>query len=255
MISFCYLGSAAMLIVTAILFAGGSLAIGSFMALVVVTFFIASAGASSAYLTVSEIFPMETRALAIASFYAVGTAVGGITGPILFARFIDSGSVDQVALGFYIGAAVMIVGGLAEIAFGVPAERKPLEQVAEPLTAEDAAQAPSGPRQPPRRRAPGRYRPGPGRISSSPGMAVSTPWDAVDVHHEADAIVRALEQHGPTDRRVLAERVGSRYWGPGLFRHALGEALRDGRAYRLSRTTVAPTADRETSSTTPDASH
>ena len=67
------------------------------MALVLATFFFASAGASSAYLTVSEIFPMETRALAIALFYAVGTAVGGISGPLLFGHFIHSGVADQVA--------------------------------------------------------------------------------------------------------------------------------------------------------------
>ena len=67
-----------------ILFVGGSLGLWGFMALLLATFFLASAGASSAYLTVSEIFPMETRALAIAFFYAIGTAVGGITGPFLF---------------------------------------------------------------------------------------------------------------------------------------------------------------------------
>jgi MFS family permease len=144
MISLCYLGASAMLIVTAVLFAGGGLVVGSFMALVCVTFFIASAGASSAYLTVSEIFPMETRALAIAFFYAAGTAAGGIAGPILFGRFINSGSVDQVALGFYIGAAVMAIGGIAELLFGVKAERKPLEQIAEPLTEVDAEQKTSG---------------------------------------------------------------------------------------------------------------
>jgi len=145
MISACYLGSAAMLVLTAILFQGGTLAIVSFMVLIGVTFFIASAGASSAYLTVSEIFPMETRALAIAFFYAVGTAAGGIAGPILFGRFIASGSVDQVALGFYIGAAVMAIGGVAELLFGVRAERKPLEQIATPLTAQEPAASGAAP--------------------------------------------------------------------------------------------------------------
>ena len=67
------------------------------MAIVVAAFFFASAGASAAYLTVSEIFPMETRALAIAFFYALGTAVGGITGPLLFGQLIHSGNIDQVA--------------------------------------------------------------------------------------------------------------------------------------------------------------
>jgi MFS family permease len=232
MISFCYLGAAAMLIVTAVLFAGGTLAIGSFMALICVTFFIASAGASSAYLTVSEIFPMETRALAIAFFYAAGTAAGGITGPILFGRFISSGSVDQVALGFYIGAVVMTIGGIAELLFGVKAERKPLEQIAQPLT----AQAPQ------RRRRPdlGRYRPGPGRLSASSRMAASTFLDPVDVHREMEIIVHALEEHGPTERRALAARVGARYWGPGVFGQALQAALREGRVSRSSRNMLTP---------------
>jgi hypothetical protein len=71
-------------------------------------------------------------------------------------------------------------------------------------------------------------------------MAVSTPWEAVDVSHEVEMIARALEQHGPTERRVLADRVAARYWGPGVFRRALGEALAQGRAYRVSRTAFAP---------------
>jgi MFS family permease len=243
MISFCYLGAAAMLIVTAVLFAGGSLAVGSFMALVCVTFFIASAGASSAYLTVSEIFPMETRALAIAFFYAVGTAAGGITGPILFGHFINSGDVDQVALGFYIGAAVMAIGGIAELAFGVKAERRSLEQIATPLTAEDGGEASEegpikAPAIAPRRRQPGRYRPGPGWYSASPGMPVSTPSAMVALDREVDSIVHALEQNGPTGRHALAVRVGARYWGPGVFRRALALAFAEGRVRRVSRTLV-----------------
>ena len=66
---------------------------------------------------------METRALAIAFFYAVGTAVGGITGPLLFGHLINTGSQDQVAIGFFIGAAVMAIGGIAELLFGVKAEQ------------------------------------------------------------------------------------------------------------------------------------
>jgi hypothetical protein len=107
------------------------------MALLMVTFFIASAGASSAYLTVSEIFPMETRALAIAFFYAVGTAVGGIAGPLLFGHLINSGDPSTLAIGFYIGAVVMVIGGVAELIFGVRAEQTPLEQIATPLTARE----------------------------------------------------------------------------------------------------------------------
>ncbi|HET6448857.1 MAG TPA: MFS transporter [Conexibacter sp.] len=219
MISFCYLGSAAMLALTAILFVGDALTIGWFMLLIGVTFFIASAGASSAYLTVSEIFPMETRALAIAFFYASGTAVGGITGPLLFGHLIDSGSQSQVAFGFWLGAGVMAIGGIAELAFGVRAEQKPLEQIARPLT----AQAGAGERRHGRPRA------------SSPGMWAAMPSPPVPMDREVDAIVRALEQNGPTDRSALARIVGARYWGPGRFRSALVEALLEHRIRRVGR--------------------
>jgi MFS family permease len=240
MISFCYLGSAVMLVLTAALFASGSLAIGSFMALICVTFFIASAGASSAYLTVSEIFPMETRALSIAFFYAVGTAVGGITGPLLFGHLIASGSLGQVAFGLYLGAGVMAIGGIAEIAFGVKAEQKPLEQIATPLTAEDAE--PSGEPGPPaaaeparRQRRRERYRPGPGRTGSSPGMWASMGATEVPLDREVEALVRALGAQGPLERATLARSVGARYWGPGRFHRALVSALGEGRIRRRGR--------------------
>lgn len=106
-----------------------------------VTFFFASAGASAAYLTASEIFPMETRALCIAFFYAIGTAAGGIAGPLLFGRLIDNASSDGditgIAIGYFIGAALMIAGGIVEIFLGVKAEGQSLEDIAQPLTAED----------------------------------------------------------------------------------------------------------------------
>jgi MFS family permease len=111
-----------------------------FLAVLVVAFFLASAGASAAYLTVSEIFPMETRALAIAFFYAVGTAAGGITGPLLFGNFINSGDRGLVAWAFYIGAIVMAIGGIVELLYGVKAEQVTLEDLAMPLTAADAEQ-------------------------------------------------------------------------------------------------------------------
>jgi MFS family permease len=138
MIAGTYLGSAAMVVVLGILLASGSLTTWSFMALIMGTFFLASAGASSAYLTVSEVFPMETRALAIALFYAVGTAVGGITGPVLFGQMIHTGDPDMVALAFYIGAFAMALGGVAELLFGVRAEQQSLENIARPLTAVEA---------------------------------------------------------------------------------------------------------------------
>lgn len=114
-----------------------------------VTFFFASAGASAAYLTASEIFPMETRALCIAFFYAIGTAVGGISGPLLFGKLIDDASADKditgIAIGYFIGAALMIAAGIVEAVLGVKAEGQSLENIAKPLTAEDAdAPGPGG---------------------------------------------------------------------------------------------------------------
>ncbi|HEY2762947.1 MAG TPA: MFS transporter, partial [Pseudonocardiaceae bacterium] len=137
MISFTYLASAVLVVVLGWLLRSGALTVTSLMALLVGTFFLASAGASSAYLTVSEVFPMEIRGLAIALFYAVGTAVGGITGPLLFGNFIHSGNVNLVALGFFIGAIAMALGGVAELVLGVRAEGKSLENIATPLTAEE----------------------------------------------------------------------------------------------------------------------
>ena len=101
-------------------------------------FFFASAGASSAYLTVSEIFPMETRAMAIAFFYAVGTAIGGISGPYLFGKLIESEERSQVMIGFLIGGVLMIAGGIVQAVLGVEAAGRQLEDIAKPLTAEDA---------------------------------------------------------------------------------------------------------------------
>jgi MFS family permease len=107
-----------------------------------IVFFFASAGASAAYLTASEIFPMETRALCIAFFYAIGTAVGGISGPLLFGKLIENATADKditmIAVGYFIGAVLMIGGGLVEAILGVKAEGQALENIAKPLTAEDA---------------------------------------------------------------------------------------------------------------------
>jgi MFS family permease len=96
-------------------------------------FFFASAAASSAYLTVSEIFPLEIRALAIAFFYAIGTGIGGIAGPWLFAALIDTGSRASVFIGYLIGSILMIGAAIIQARFGVAAERRPLEAVARPL--------------------------------------------------------------------------------------------------------------------------
>ncbi|WP_309906478.1 MFS transporter [Variovorax soli] len=100
-------------------------------------FFLASAAASSAYLTVSEVFPLEMRAIAIAIFYAVGTGAGGFAAPVLFGALIETGSRGAVAIGYAIGAALVIVAGLLALRYAVDAERKPLEEVAPPLGTSD----------------------------------------------------------------------------------------------------------------------
>jgi MFS family permease len=102
-----------------------------------VIFFFASAAASSAYLTVSETFPLEVRALAIAFFYAIGTGIGGVGGPWLFGALIDSGSRWSVFGGYLLGSALMLAAALIAARWAVAAERKSLESVSRPLAAAD----------------------------------------------------------------------------------------------------------------------
>jgi MFS family permease len=135
MIAGTYIVSGVLLIVTGLLFKGHQLDDISFTACICVVFFFASAGASAAYLTVSEIFPMETRALCIAVFYAVGTGIGGVIGPQVFSRLINTGSYVQVFYALGLGGVMMIIGGLVELVFGINAERRSLESIARPLTA------------------------------------------------------------------------------------------------------------------------
>ncbi len=96
-------------------------------------FFVASAAASAAYLTVSETFPLETRALVIALFYAVGTGVGGVIGPWLLSALIETGSRQSVFAGYLIGSGLMIAAAVIAALWAVDAERKPLEHVSRPL--------------------------------------------------------------------------------------------------------------------------
>jgi MFS family permease len=138
MIAGTYIASGALLVITAFLFKSGQFSAAGLVAALMVIFFFASAGASAAYLTVSEVFPLETRALCIAAFYAVGTGAGGIAGPLLFAHLIESGKTSHVFVGFIIGAGAMILGGIAELVLGVKAERRSLESIAQPLTVADA---------------------------------------------------------------------------------------------------------------------
>jgi len=140
MITFTYVASGVLLGVTGFFLADFSAVTLTLMGCII--FFMASAGASAAYLTASEIFPMETRALCIAFFYAIGTAAGGIAGPLLFGYLIDhataSKDIGGIAIGYYIGAALMVAGGVVEAFLGVKAEGQSLESIAQPLTAEDA---------------------------------------------------------------------------------------------------------------------
>ncbi|GAB2986066.1 MFS transporter [Amycolatopsis acidiphila] len=136
MITVSYLGSAVLSVPLIFVFLSGAGGPWGFLVLLVATFFLASAGASSAYLTVSEIFPMETRALAIAFFYAIGTGVGGIVGPLMFGSLVEANDRGLAAVGFAVAAVVMAVGGVAELLFGVKAENASLEAIAKPLTAQ-----------------------------------------------------------------------------------------------------------------------
>ena len=212
-----------------------------------IIFFFASAGASSAYLTVSEIFPMETRAMAIAFFYAIGTAVGGISGPLLFGVLIASGKRADLAIGYLIGAALMIAAGLVEVWLGVDAEQKPLEEIATPLTAEDADQHPAatggtgtGPaagQQQRRRR--GRIEPAltpqaPYRLWSPMPPVYAVPIIDLARDREVDEIVAALGA-GPLERRRLARLVRADLWGPGRFSSALRAAAVQGKVRRTGR--------------------
>jgi MFS family permease len=134
MIAGTYILSGALLAVTAYLFDQGVLTAATQTIAWCVIFFFASAGASAAYLTVSEIFPLEVRAQAIAVFFAIAQCFGAL-GPVLYGHLIGNGS-DPFKLfaGYLIGAGAMIAGGIAEIVLGIAAEGKSLEDVAHPLS-------------------------------------------------------------------------------------------------------------------------
>jgi MFS family permease len=137
MIAITYALSGTLLAGAGYLFAAGVLsATGQTVAWMVI-FFFASAAASSAYLTVSETFPLEVRALAIAFFYALGTGVGGVAGPWVFGALIDTGSRWSLYGGYLIGSVLMLAAAVIAARYGVAAERKPLESVSRPLAAAD----------------------------------------------------------------------------------------------------------------------
>jgi MFS family permease len=141
MIASTYALSGALVIVVGFLFRADALSAATQTAAWCVIFFFASAGASAAYLTVGESFPLEMRALAIALFYAIGTALGGIAGPALFGKLIATGSRNEILWGYLLGGSLMLIAAAIEVALGIPAERRALEDIAAPLS---QAEPPSG---------------------------------------------------------------------------------------------------------------
>jgi MFS family permease len=137
MITLTYALAGVLMALTAILFAQGLLDAAQQTAAWTIIFFIASAAASAAYLTVGESFPLEARAIVIALFYAAGTAIGGVAAPALFGALIATGERSTLMWGYLGGAALMLIAAATEAWIGVAAERQSLESVAQPLTAAD----------------------------------------------------------------------------------------------------------------------
>jgi MFS family permease len=188
-----------------------------------VIFFFASAGASAAYLTVSEVFPLEIRAMAIAFFYSAATAVGGISGPLLFGILVGTKSQSLTMIGFLIGAVWLIFAAVMEALLGVDAEQKSLEEVAEPLGAggDKGGEAPRGR----------------DRGAWSPRPASRTASGRADSELETEiAALEAAASSGPLRERELLARAGARRWGPGRGPRAVDAAVRAGRLVRRGRT-------------------
>jgi MFS family permease len=146
MIAITYAASGIGLAATGYAFAQGWLDATAQAACWAAIFFVASAAASSAYLTASEIFPVEIRAIAISIFYAAGTGAGGFIGPVLFGALIETGSRDALFYGYLVAAALMIIAAGVAVFIGVDAERKSLEEIAPPLGAAEEADDPPPPR-------------------------------------------------------------------------------------------------------------
>jgi MFS family permease len=138
MIALTYMGAGLGLAATGYAFNEGWLSATSQAACWAAIFFVASAAASSAYLTVSEIFPLEMRAVSISIFYAVGTGIGGFIGPALFGTLIESGSRGALYGGYAFASVLMCAAAVVAATLGVDAERKPLEAVARPLSAAES---------------------------------------------------------------------------------------------------------------------
>jgi MFS family permease len=226
MLTFTWLTAGVILTVTAILFEQHQLSAFSLTALWSVVFFFASAAASAAYLTVSEVFPLEIRALAIAFFYAVGTGIGGIIGPVLFGKLIGSKSFVETMVGFLIAAGWLIVAGITAFFLAVDAEQRSLEDVAEPLSKEGRSEGADPEEQ---ERAPKHdHARGTGW---APRYAYTTADDPLE--GQVDAIARtAGEADRPLPERELLARTNARHWGPGVGRRALRRAVAEGRIQR-----------------------
>jgi MFS family permease len=223
MITACYGIAGVLLAVTGWLFERGTLSATTQTLCWTVIFFFASAAASAAYLTVSEVFPLEIRALAIALFYAIATGIGGITGPVLFGALVGTKDPGNTMIGYLIAAGWLIAAAITEAVLGVDAEQQSLEEVAEPLSAEEADGDRRGPSEGRRRR---RTRSDYGRAWAPP-PSIRVRDDDGSLPREVDQIEDALSG-GPLGRRGLAQAVGARYWGPGRFRRALRQAIAHG---------------------------
>jgi MFS family permease len=134
MISATYGLAGALLCLTGWMFAQGMLTAQTQTIAWTVIFFFASAGASAAYLTVGELFPLEIRAVTISLFYAFGTLLGGVAGPAVFGALIQTGEREQIFGGYLLGGGLMLLAAVVELVLGVAAERKSLEDVAAPLS-------------------------------------------------------------------------------------------------------------------------
>jgi MFS family permease len=243
MLTLTHAAAGGVLAVTAVLFQQHKLTAVTLTILWCVVFFFASAAASAAYLTVSEVFPLEIRAMAIAFFYAVGTGLGGILGPALFGKLIASKSFTEMMVGFMIAAVWLLVAAAVAWFLAVDAEGKALEDVAEPLssTGTDEDGSSEEPTHRERREVAG-Y---PIRAGAhwSPRYSFHGADDPLD--GQVSAIVRAAEEaDGPLPERELLARTNARHWGPGVARRALrravaeGRLTRDGNGYAPSKTRV-----------------
>jgi MFS family permease len=216
-----------------------------------VIFFFASAGASAGYLTVSETFPLEIRAMVIAFFYAIGTGVSGILGPWLFGNLIASETRINVFYGYAAAGLIMVAAGTIHWRFGIAAEQRGLEDIAAPLSAEEAQEQKGEKEQPAAEEEPARHeerdqetRAGAvHRRTATGGWPRVTDYEAEDreLRKEAAILVTALENDGPAERDELSRRVRARYWGPGQYRRALRYAMRRGEVQQQGSVLVSTT--------------